>query len=608
MIRKINTSRRKSKQIISRSEPWGASRSRRKDDGDKRISWLKKIADVLTPIRTIIGTLLIAGLSLLLIYTIYIEVRVNSIEIRSFTVPPDFPKDGRTSEVITNKLADKVKNVSHRARSSAARPEFKVPNSDSVPADITVPSTNITLRSLISQLRPKSPVVEGEITQTGKFINVTIRIHNSPGRDDVQYESYTTAEENLDLLLDKAGEYIVRITSPYSYASYLYEMGRFIEALEVAKYCAYSPPESDDAWGYILWGLILYDQKHYDEAIEKNRIATEKDPRAYDAYINWGLALMAKKDNGQAREKFNRARELNPKGALAYNNLGILMMNDSDYAGAIQAFNYAINIDPSNTKSFENLGRVYLKDDKYKEATDVYEKAIALNYEKADEIYLRWGSALREVGNYFAAVEKYRFLIARDANLGRCNAKAHNSAGYALQEKAKIEKKTSFADYAEAISEYKKSIECDDQSVLAYDNWQDILENTGGDKNSRNLKDFKTAVLRFENSVKVSPRNFRSYSALARFLITLKRFKEAVTYHDKGVINTLDVCSYNYDFATLLESKGQFDLAAAMYDKVVSIKPQCPQYDDLSRNSRVSVIKKLVQKEGKYYNMRYIRF
>ena len=531
---------------------------------------LKKFADYLATARSIISSLFIIGLSILLIYTVYIEIKRDNFQINSFSVPPDFEKNGLSSQVISNKLADKVNNIFEGIRSISPI-ERPFPSNGTTLPEVTVPSTNISLKTFINYLKPKTRSVGGEVTINGKGLNITVRVYNNRHEEDVQSETFIGTNEDFDTILSKVAEYIAKTTYPYGFASYLYENERIDEALELAQYCVYNAPEADDARGYILWGLILYNQNKEDEAIEKYQMAESKDCTIDFIYINWGLVLEKKKETGQAMEKYKRAIAVNPKASMAYNNLGYILFLNKEYDEAIKNFNKAIEIEPRDSLPYKNLGATLVEKKQYKEANIIYERAIAVNPEKAADLYMAWGWALTEAKDYDNAVTKYQKII----RINQCDSKAYNAWGYALYKRGE---NSNVADYSDSILKYQKAVECDVKNTDVYWNWGEVLNKMKDVKILSEQKrfEFETAIALFEKSIKTSSTNAAfNYWTLAYALQIIDKYRKATVYYEKSLELDPADCTKRLYYANMLKNQGQNKLALKQYQKITEIEPIC---------------------------------
>jgi len=91
--------------------------------------------------------------------------------------------------------------------------------------------------------------------------------------------------------------------------------------MEIIKEIVRGKNNANKAWTYNLWGVMLEDQKNYDEAINKCNLALNKDPQFLGAYYNPGVVYSDEGDYGKAKESYEKAIELDPTNSRAQNNL-----------------------------------------------------------------------------------------------------------------------------------------------------------------------------------------------------------------------------------------------------------------------------------------------
>jgi tetratricopeptide (TPR) repeat protein len=99
---------------------------------------------------------------------------------------------------------------------------------------------------------------------------------------------------------------------------------------------------------YTNWGLSLYNQSKYDEAINAYKQAIILDPHRAARYINLGQVFFITRRFDQALENFKRATDLEPRN-LEY----LLMLADTykeieEYKKALSSYYKLLELDPYN--------------------------------------------------------------------------------------------------------------------------------------------------------------------------------------------------------------------------------------------------------------------
>lgn len=108
-------------------------------------------------------------------------------------------------------------------------------------------------------------------------------------------------------------------------------------------------------------GLVYYDRKQFDEALENFNKALELNQLSKTIYTNLGAAYIAKGDRKKASEYLYLAIQINPNDAVAHNDLGDLLAQDGLIAEAQKEFRKALKIDPNLKIAKENLERYQKK-------------------------------------------------------------------------------------------------------------------------------------------------------------------------------------------------------------------------------------------------------
>jgi protein O-mannosyl-transferase len=108
-----------------------------------------------------------------------------------------------------------------------------------------------------------------------------------------------------------------------------------------------------------------------------------------EAYYSRGVVLFDEKKFDQAIPDFNKTIELNPNYVQAYINRGDIYIYSNKFEEALADFNKAIQLRPDFELGYYNRGVVFYTQKKYKEALTDYNKAIALKPDYAQAIYSR---------------------------------------------------------------------------------------------------------------------------------------------------------------------------------------------------------------------------
>ncbi len=108
-----------------------------------------------------------------------------------------------------------------------------------------------------------------------------------------------------------------------------------------------------------------------------------------EAYYSRGVVLFDEKKFDQAMPDFDKTIELNPNYVQAYINRGDIYLYANKFEEALADFNKAIQLRPDFELGYYNRGVVFYNQKKYKEALIDYNKAITLKPDYAQAIYSR---------------------------------------------------------------------------------------------------------------------------------------------------------------------------------------------------------------------------
>ncbi|KAI9468081.1 MAG: hypothetical protein EXX96DRAFT_591852 [Benjaminiella poitrasii] len=128
-------------------------------------------------------------------------------------------------------------------------------------------------------------------------------------------------------------------------------------------------------------GLILMEERRWDEAMERLKLIVEKlDPQNHKAIVELGWICHEKKDYEQAIEYTTKAIEMASNIADYYYRLGRIYWSMEDAGNAFKYFMQAVKLDPYFANGFTYLGHYYreIKKD-HGRAKKCYQKAYILN-------------------------------------------------------------------------------------------------------------------------------------------------------------------------------------------------------------------------------------
>ena len=157
----------------------------------------------------------------------------------------------------------------------------------------------------------------------------------------------------------------------------LYNNKQFDELIEKAKKLIDLNPKDYSLWNFLGAGYEALGQVF--EASEAFKVATNKNPNFLDGFNNLALCLHKQGDLDGAIKAYKKVIIIKPDHFEAYNNLGVILQARGELVDAITAFQKALLIKPTLFSSLANLGNIFKELGRLDEAIEVYKKAILIN-------------------------------------------------------------------------------------------------------------------------------------------------------------------------------------------------------------------------------------
>lgn len=116
---------------------------------------------------------------------------------------------------------------------------------------------------------------------------------------------------------------------------------------------------------YVERGIIYFDQKNWDKAIENFNKAIEQKGDYFDAYFNRGRTYHTMTKHDEALNDYEKAIEIDPNQPAAYANIGVCYREKGNYEKALQNLNKAIALYPNYEFAYLQRSETYTKMKKY---------------------------------------------------------------------------------------------------------------------------------------------------------------------------------------------------------------------------------------------------
>jgi tetratricopeptide (TPR) repeat protein len=212
-------------------------------------------------------------------------------------------------------------------------------------------------------------------------------------------------------------------------------------------------------------GILQYQLRNYDSAIEYIEKALQINPEDTGANYNLGLAFKEKGELDKAIACYQKAVQLDPNFADAYYNSGTAFQEKGQYDEAVACYEKALRIDPNLSGVYYNLGIIFQEKGQYDEAITYYQKALQFNPSLSDA-YNNLGLCLQDEGKINEAIGQYK----RALHLNPYDAKSCYNMANAFVENGQID---------EAINYYQKALQLNPRYAEAYSNLASVLQENG---------------------------------------------------------------------------------------------------------------------------------
>jgi tetratricopeptide (TPR) repeat protein len=272
-----------------------------------------------------------------------------------------------------------------------------------------------------------------------------------------------------------------------------------------------------------LLGVIAYQTRHYQSAVDLIGQAIEINPNIASYYSNLGVALKELKQFDAAVASYDKAIALKPDYAEAYSNRGNALKELKQFDAAIASYDKAIALKPDYAEAYSNRGVALKELKQFDAAIASCDKAIALKPDYA-EAYSNRGVALQNLKQFDAAVASYDKAIVLKPDY----AEAYSNRGVALQD---------LKQFDAAVASYDKAIVLKPDYAEAYWNKSLLLLLIG-----EVIKGFNLYEWRWEEKESIKfKRNFSQPLWLGGESLL---GKTVLLHAEQGLGDTIQFCRY----------------------------------------------------------------
>ena len=328
-----------------------------------KYDWISKRLLVL---RNVIFAGLVVAATLVLVMVAYKELTKDVLVINSFDVPTKIEERGYSGRVIGRKLFDQITNIRTQTLSRLAKREV-VASVWKAESDVTIPDTKLTVGALFSYLRgfsARDTFIDGELTEQGDQVSVTVRHRGKPSR------TVTGKFDELDALMLKVAEHIMLETQPAILAQFRLDRNDRAGAMEAVRISARADNPEEVALALQMWGRLLQ---------------LDGDPAA--AHTKWEESL-----------------RISPQSSRAWRNIASQLAVQDRVAEAVAFLEQRSRQFPNDAETWGVLSTSYGETGNFGAATNAAERAFRLNPDDPTSLGIK---AFRLVarGDFAAVVE-----------------------------------------------------------------------------------------------------------------------------------------------------------------------------------------------------------
>ncbi|MDR0331217.1 MAG: tetratricopeptide repeat protein [Chitinispirillales bacterium] len=160
-------------------------------------------------------------------------------------------------------------------------------------------------------------------------------------------------------------------------------------------------------------GLLLYDEKDYDGALNAFREARKADPAVKGIYKEYMTALTQKKLDSELLTAGTAAIAVKELDAAGYKAMGDIYTKQGKHADAAKMYKGALDIDKQNTALLSTYAESQAKAGDLKGASITYEQVLMMNQNAVKE-YKELGAIQARQGNQDQAMANYKKYLDKN--------------------------------------------------------------------------------------------------------------------------------------------------------------------------------------------------
>jgi len=301
----------------------------------------------------------------------------------------------------------------------------------------------------------------------------------------------------------------------------------------------------------------LENPKFNASAIEMLEKAVSINGQSAAAHLLLGDAYLKQNNanGGKAVSSYEKAASLSPKDGAPHFKVGIVYLRSTNYDVALTSFLKAVEVDPAYAPAWSELGELYYSQKKGPEAAQAQEKYLALT-ESTDPT-----GKVRLAFYQFMAKEFTKAVLTFDEakKLGPLNETALRYLAFALSEA------NDTVRAPRAFEEYFAMAKPEKLEAADYSTYGKLL---------LKLKQDSLAVLAFDKSLQIDPKQVSILQLKAEALFKAKRYPEAATaYKALMAARTKPLSADYFTLGRAYYNSKNYQPADTAFQKLIELQP-----------------------------------
>jgi tetratricopeptide (TPR) repeat protein len=302
---------------------------------------------------------------------------------------------------------------------------------------------------------------------------------------------------------------------------------------------------------YFAKGLLLANQKHYEDAEQTIRAGIKVSPDSAVGYYYLGRISVEARDFDKATKHFEQSVALNAAFEPAYVALGSVYEAKQDRDKAIGIYRrYLEGVNPRNREIRHHLIRLQVSAKQYEDALRELEGILAEDPSDLDA-QLRMGLVYGEQKNYQKAIEQLNhILLVRPAEL-----KVRDYLGYLYEETKQ---------YSKAVEAYRQNLTLEPSyfeghlhlGVLQY-----------------RLKQYDDAIVHLREANRLNPKQPESYIVLGLSHFQAEQYEPSLQAFLEGIRHNPDNADLHFNAGTVYDKLNRFEDVVKSMQTTLALDP-----------------------------------